>query len=83
MGLSQVRPLLGPLKGEVKEKGVEMNGIDRRTRCRVGELASSPLDVAAAAVRAVIATALHRTSPKSGGTQRSRSRRTARKEATA
>ena len=46
MALSQVRPLLGPLKGEVKEKGVEMDGIDRRTRCRVGELASSPLDVA-------------------------------------
>ena len=84
MALSQVRPLLGPLKGEVKEKGVEMNGIDRRTRCRVGELASSPLDVAAAAeIRAVIATALHRTSPKSGGTPRSRSRRAARKEATA
>lgn len=76
--------MVGPLKGEAKEKGVEMDGIDRRTRCRVGELASSPLDVAAAAeIRAVIATALHRTSPKSGGTLRSRSRRTARKEASA
>ena len=60
-----------------------MRGIDQVTRCRVGELASSPLDIALAAeIRAVIATA-RRTSTKSGGTSRSRSRRTTRKEAKA
>lgn len=60
---------------------MEMNGIDRATRCRVGELASSPLDIAAAAeIRTVIVTALRKASTKSGGTTRSRSRRTTRKD---
>lgn len=61
-----------------------MNGIDQATRCRVGELASSPLDSALAAeIRVVIAAARRATSTKSGGTNRSRSRRTRiRREAT-
>lgn len=60
---------------------MEMNGIDRATRCRVGELASSPLDIAAAAeIRSVITAARRKTSTKPGGTTRSRSRRATRKE---
>lgn len=60
---------------------MEMSGIDRATQCRVGELASCPLDIAVAAeIRAVIAAARRKASTASGGTARSRSRRTARKD---
>ena len=60
---------------------MDMKGVDLAARCRVGELASSPLDIAVAAqIRVVIATARRTTSTKSGGTTRSRSRRTTRKE---
>ncbi|NHB86152.1 hypothetical protein G7085_20950 [Tessaracoccus sp. HDW20] len=56
-----------------------MRGIDRATRYRVGELASSPLDIALAEeIRAVLIAARRTTSTKSGGT--GRSRRTTRKE---
>lgn len=61
---------------------MEMNGIDRATRCRVGELASSPLDIAVASeIRKIITAARRKTSTKPGGTTtRPRSRRATRKE---
>lgn len=62
---------------------MKMTGLDRTSRARVGELASSPLDVAAAAeIRSVIVASRRATSSKSGGTSRSRSRRTTRKDTT-